>query len=93
MKAKITKRSKKDGTLVTIPLQQLLQDTEFTFPLGAYRCGEEVTVVVDGVPTIFFLTRPNRDGLPTAMTTRALPRHIRLPSVGRPVYAEISEIR
>lgn len=92
MKAKITKRSKKDGTLATIPLQQLLEN-EFAFPLGTFNCGEEVTAIVDGIPTIFIMARPDEDGRPTVMTTRALPRHIRLPRVGRPVYAEITEIR
>lgn len=94
MRAKITKRSKKDGTMVTIPLEQL-KDGDGTYLLEGSDdfVGNEVTVVIDDVPTVCTLVRPDKHGFPTAMTTRALPRHIRLPRVGRPVYADISEIR
>lgn len=92
MKAKLTKRSQTDGTLVTITLRQL-EEAGLRLPLGAYYPGDEVTVVIDGVPTICTLARANSFGEASAMTTRALPRHIRLPRVGRPVYAEITEIR
>ncbi len=92
MKAKLTKRSKTDGTLVTIALHQF-EEVEDNLLQGYWNfIGTEVTVVIDGVPTVCILARPNAEGVPTAMTTRALPRHIRLPRVGRPIYAEISEI-
>jgi len=88
MKIKLTKRSKTDGTLVTVSLAQL---NDYHFKHGFI--GEELIADVDGVATVFTLARPNKEGFPTVMTTRSLPRHVRLPRVGRPVYAEISELR
>lgn len=91
MKTKLTKRSHNDGTLATIPLKQF-ENSDLTFPLRAFNVGSEVTVVINNVPTVCTLARPDRFGFPTVMTTRGLPRTIRLPRVGRPVYAEISRI-
>lgn len=92
MKTKTTKRSRTDKTLVTIPLAQF-DGTELDFCRRACYVGEEATAVIEGVPTVCVLARPDENGVPTVMTTHALPRFIRLPQVGRPVYVEISEIR
>lgn len=86
MKVKLTKRSKTDKTLVTMSTAPL---SHFFF-LGSC-VGDKVKVIIEGVETIWTLVRPNKNGHPTAMTTHALPRFIRLPRVGRPVYAEVTE--
>lgn len=93
MKTKLTKRSQHDGTLVTIPVAQFDYSPDFYVYRDSLSVGEEVVIVIDDVPTVCTLARPGKDGVPTVMTTRGLPRHIRLPRVGRPVYVEVSEIR
>jgi hypothetical protein len=92
MKFKITKRSRTDKTLVTIPLAQF-DNTSLDFVHRACDPGDEVTVVIDGVVTVCILARPDKSGAPTVMTTHAYPRYLRLPRVGHPTYVEISEIR
>lgn len=92
MKTKLTKRSQTDGTLVTISLKQF-DNSGLRLPLGAFYVGDEVTVVIEGVPTVCVLARPDSFDMPTVMTTHALPRFIRLPRVGHPVNVEVSEIR
>ena len=90
MEIKGTKRSQHDGTLVHFSTRQF-EGTDLYLPFG--YVGDEVTLVIDGVPTVCTFARPGKDGWPTALTTRGLPRHIRLPRVGRPIYVEVSEIR
>lgn len=98
MKIKFTRRSSKDNSLVTVSLAQF--NSEQAEPtvrvIGDFywgRVGEEITLVINRVPTLFTLARPNKEGYPTAATTYCFPRNLRLPRVGRPVYAEVSEVR
>lgn len=92
MKTKITKRSKTDKFLVTIPLAQF-DNTELDFFRKTCLVGEEVVAVIEGVPTVCIFARPDKNGTPTVMTTRAYPRHLRQPEVGHARYQEVSEIR
>lgn len=92
MKSKTTKRSLTDKFLVTIPLAQF-DNTELDFVRSACEVGEEVIAVIEGVPTVCILARPDKNGVPTVMTTRTYPRSLRMPEVGHPRYQDISEIR
>jgi hypothetical protein len=91
MKAKFTKASKKDGILVTVSLGQF-SPHEDLIVVGPYECGQEIRVVIDGVPTLFRVNRTNKRGNAVTATTKCFPRHLRLPTVGRPTYAEVTEI-
>lgn len=94
MKTKFTKRSEKDGTLVTMPLSQFTNEDDSCYVSRYWVSeGDEITVVVDGIPTVFICARPDKTGAPTVAVSRGYPRHLRLPRVGRPVYAEVTEIR
>lgn len=93
MKTKFTKRSSKDGTLVTVPLAQFDNDPELSVVRGSCNVGMNFILVIDGVPTVFTTARPDKGGFPTVAVSRGFPRHLRLPRVGRPVYAEVSEVR
>ena len=92
MKTKITKRSRTDKFLVTIPLAQF-DNTELDFFRAACDLEQEVVVVIEGMPTICICARPDKDGRPTVLTTRTYPRSLRMPEVGHPRYQEITEIR
>jgi hypothetical protein len=92
MKTKFTKASKNDKTLVTVSLKQFEKDDELTV-IGYYSKGDELTLVVDNVPTVFIVNRLDNQGCCLTATTKGFPRHLRLPGVGRPVFAEVTEIR
>lgn len=91
MKVKFTKRSKKDKDLVTLQLSQFGEEDLPLFPYYARSVGDEMIVVIEGIPTVFTFCRPNTDGIPTCATSRGFPRRFRLPTVGHPVYADVSE--
>lgn len=82
MKVKFTKASSKDSTLVTVTLDQF--DDNW---LTSHKKGDYVTIEVDGVPTIFVVNRI-RNGKARTAVTYGFPRHLRLPTVGRPTYVE-----
>jgi len=82
MKVKFTKASQRDKELVTLRVKQLpSQDGLF------FRKGMRFIVTIEGVETIFSV---NRDNL--SMTTKAFPRRCRLPSVGKPVFYNCTEV-
>lgn len=91
MKAKFTKASQKDGTLVTINLKQFADDAELAV-VGSLDNGDEIRIVIDGVPTLFYVNRCNKKGHALTAATRAFPRHLRLPTLARPTYGEVTEI-
>lgn len=92
MKAKFTKASKKDKVLTTMSVPQFANDDDLQV-VGYFSNGDELTVVIDNVPTIFIVNRINKHGNILTAATKCFPRHLRLPSVGKPVYAKVTEIR
>jgi len=94
MKVKFTKASKNDGTLVTLSLAQFENNNEgcvvHWLPRESMIVGDTVCVVLDGNQVSFTVNRV-RDGKAVTATTHCFPRYMRLPQVGRPVYAEVSE--
>lgn len=88
MKVKFTKASQKDGTQVTLNLAQLDEISDVRIFAAT---GSRVLMYVDGVPTVFTVNR-ERNGVAFTATTRAFPRHLRLPSVGRPVSALVASV-
>lgn len=85
-KIKFTKASKKDGNLVTVSLIALDKgDVVVGNADPTYLCqGEEFILEVNGIPTLFQVNREGRTA-----TTKSFPRKIRLPSVGRPMFANV----
>ncbi len=88
---KFTKASKKDKTLTTVSLNELkeagvelidFEGVDYS-PTDLHQ-GDEFILTVDGVKTVF---RANRTG--KTATTKAFPRHLKLPTVGKPVSVEI----
>ena len=86
MKTKFTKASKKDGLTVTLNLAQLDEISDVRY---GTVIGDRILMELDGVPTVFIVNRERNDIALTAVT-RAFPRHLRLPSVGRPVSATVA---
>ncbi len=90
MKIKFTKASRNDGTLVTVNLAQF--DGEgFSFEREWKYVGRTVYMTIDGHEVTFQVNRV-RNGKAVTATTHCFPRYLRLPQVGRPVYAEVSEV-
>lgn len=89
MNIKFTKRSSKDKTLVTVAMSQFKGTSD---PVQQPIVGNEMVLVIEGVPTVFKLTRPGKDGYATAATSHGFPRFLRLPSVGRPTRAKVTRI-
>ena len=92
MKTKFTKASKKDKTLVTVSIGQFDADEDLLV-YGHFDQGDELILVIDSVPTIFTVNRLSDKGDIITAATKCFPRHLRLPAVGRPTYAEVTEIR
>ena len=91
MKVKFTKRSQKDKDLVTVSLSQF-RGTEFEYyATEHWRLDNTLILSVEGIPVVFTFSRRDKNGDPTVLTSRGLPRSIRLPRVGRPIYAEVTE--
>lgn len=91
MQAKFTRASKKDNDLVTVSLAQFVHDD---IDGGRdFEAGMEVVIVIEGIPVLFKASRNNEYGYATTASTRCFPRSLRLPRVGRPVYAEVTEVR
>ena len=84
MKIKFTKSSKNDKTLVTVQLAQL----GLFFSDGLCH-GTLIVLTVDGEPTVFRVNRAVGDKGITA-ATHTFPRFLKLPRVGKPVYADVS---
>lgn len=93
MKTKFTKASAKDKTLVTVSLSTL-EDGGIVIKDVNGRAGNPTELLkgdnfvleVDGVPTVFTV---NREG--KTARTHSLPRHLRLPTLKRPTYGEVSK--
>ena len=91
-KIKFTKASRKDATLVTVALKQFAPTQEdvandLYFAAVEFEKGEKLVLVIEGVPTIFTVNRKGRTAV-----TYSLPRFLRLPQVGRPVFAKVTEV-
>lgn len=92
MKTKFTKASRTDGTLVTVNLVQFDGS-------GGLEClrrdwlthGSTLQLIIDGQEVIFRVNRV-RNGLAATATTHCFPRYLRLPQIGRPVSAEVTEV-
>jgi hypothetical protein len=89
MKTQFNKASRTDGTLVTLNLAQL--DEEFDIGRKYLFIGDIVFVTIDGNEIQFKVNRV-RDGRAITATTYCFPRYLRLPQVGRPVFAEVTEV-
>lgn len=93
MKIKFTKASLKDNKLVTVSLIALVSTRAFRpadnkwGPVTNLPRGSRFSIKVDGVDTVFVVNRVGRTA-----TTRGFPRHLRLPSVGRAVNAEVNRL-
>lgn len=93
MKIKFTKASQKDKTLVTVQLSQF-DDTDLDFVPGTFSKGEELILVIEGQPTIFRVNRVKTNGKGNiTAASHTFPRFLRLPSVGKPVFADVSDVR
>jgi hypothetical protein len=92
MKVKFTKASKNDKTLVTVSLVQF-KNTELDFVPGTFEKGEEIILVIEGVPTLFYVNRLSKKGRATTAATHCFPRFLRLPSIGRPVFFNVTDAR
>lgn len=55
------------------------------------RVGDVLLVTIDGNQVPFTVNRV-RKGMATTAVTHCFPRYLRLPQVGRPVYADTTEI-
>lgn len=89
MKIKFTKASKHDKTLTTVSLGQF---TVTTWGWVRYlNLGSMFTVLVDGQPTVFRINRV-REGNAVTATTHCFPRYLRLPSISRPIHAEVTQV-
>ena len=92
MKMKFTKASKNDGTLVTVSLGQFGPTRDESLDLYFHgfdlKKGEELVITIEGVPTIFKINRKGRTA-----ATYCFPRFLKLPSVGRPVFADVTDVR
>ena len=87
MKTKFNKASQTDGTLVTLNLAQL--DDEFDRTLLVV--GSQVFVNIAGHEVVFYVNRVRKGKAVTAVT-HCFPRFMRLPQIGRPIYAEVLEV-
>lgn len=90
MKIKFTKASQTDHTLVTVSLSQL-DGTEYEIVRSMLRKDENICLDIEGQPVIFAVNRVRKGRAITAVT-HCYPRFLRLPSVGHPVYAEVSQV-
>mgnify|MGYP001609989284 CR=1 FL=1 len=92
MKTKFTKASRTDGTLVTVNLAQF--DGEGENEHLDRKClvvGSPVFMTVDGHEVTFRVNRM-RNGVAATAVTHCFPRYLRLPQVGRPVSADVTEV-
>lgn len=89
MKTQFTKASKNDKTLVTVNLSQF--DNEFYIERQYLVVGSVVIMTIDGQEVTFVVNRV-RNGKAVTATTHCFPRYLRLPQVGRPVFAEVTEV-
>lgn len=94
MKTKFTKASKNDKTLVTVNLISLAE--EFGLDLEHLKVGSKVFITIDGNEVTFEVNRLRKGahGIERAVTatTHCFPRYLRLPQVGHPVFAEVTEV-
>lgn len=90
MKTKFTKASKTDKTLVTVTLAQF-DNTEHAIVRSMLETGEQIVLDIEGVPTIFTVNRMRKQSGVTA-TSHCFPRFLRLPTIGRPTYANVDQV-
>ena len=84
MKGKFTQASKKDKFLVTTRLKSLVKPKD----LKNLNKGDELILVVEGVPTVFTV---NRKDLSTA-ATNAFPRKLVIPQVGNAIEYTVNDV-
>jgi hypothetical protein len=89
MKTQFNKASRTDGTLVTLNLAQF--EKEFNFCREGYNTESHVFVNIDGHEVTFRVNRV-RNGKAITAVTHCFPRYLRLPQIGRPVYADVTEV-
>jgi hypothetical protein len=89
MRTKFTRASRKDKTLVTVSLAQF--DEEDVLDRSRMSMGDYITLYVDGEPVTFAVNRV-RDGKATTAVSHCFPRFLRLPRIGRPIYAQVTEL-
>lgn len=89
MNTQFNKASKTDKTLVTANLAQFAK--EFGLDLEHLQVGSKIFITVDGNEVTFEVNRV-RNGKAVTATTHCFPRYFRLPQVGHPVYAEVTEV-
>jgi hypothetical protein len=91
MKVKFNKASHTDGTLVTLNLAQFDGDETFNLFREQLLKNDQVYVTVEGQDVVFYVNRV-RNGKAVTAVTHCFPRFLRLPQIGRPVFAEVQDI-
>ena len=89
MRTKFTKASQKDKTLVTVNLAQF--DAEGVLNRSHMVVGDVISLRIDGQDVMFWVNRV-RDGKAATAVTYCFPRYLRLPRVGRPIFAQVTEL-
>lgn len=88
MRTKFTKASQKDKTLVTVNLAQF---EESVLVRSCVAIGDSICLRVDGQDVLFQVNRV-RGGRAATAVSHCFPRFLRLPRVGRPVFAQVTEV-
>lgn len=92
MKTQFNKASRTDGTLVTVNLAQFdgVGDNEF-LDREYLSVGSLVYMTIDGNEVAFRVNRVRNNVAITAVS-HCFPRYLRLPQVGRPTFATVTEV-
>ena len=90
MKTKFNKASQKDKTLVTVNLAQFDEDIVYGWREDL-SVGSIVRLTIDHQEVTFVVNRV-RDGKGVTAVTHCFPRYLPLPRVGRPTYAQVTEV-
>lgn len=92
MNTQFNKASRTDGTLVTVNLSQFDGEGENEHLDRRFlSVGSPVFITVDGNEVTFRVNRM-RNGVAATAVTHCFPRYLRLPQVGRPVHATVTEV-
>jgi hypothetical protein len=90
MKTKFTKASQKDKTLVTVNLAQFDEDIGYEWR-DNLSVGSYVRLIINHQEVAFVVNRV-RDGKGITAVTHCFPRFLTLPRIGRPTYAQVTEV-
>lgn len=91
MKTKFNKASNKDKTLVTVNLAQFDKYDDLYIVRESLKLDDQICLRIDGQDVLFKVNRV-RDGRAVTATTHCFPRYLRLPQVGRPTFAQVTEV-